>query len=107
MGEVRVESRVPFGPGLSLGDYLERAGGLGDDGDRGKAYVEYANGWRDVSSKFLFFRSDPGVQPGSTIVIPPKGEGEGFRVDEFLTRTLSIMGTLATVAIAAKQLGGA
>ena len=106
-GEVRVESRVPFGPGLSLGDYLERAGGLGDDGDRGKAYVEYANGWRDVSSKFLFFRSDPGVQPGSTIVIPPKGEGEGFRVDEFLTRTLSIMGTLATVLIASKQLGGA
>jgi hypothetical protein len=27
-------------------------------------------------------------------------------VDEFLTRTLSIMGTLATVLIASKQLGG-
>jgi polysaccharide biosynthesis/export protein len=107
MGEVRVVSRVPFGQGLSLDDYLERAGGVGEDGDRGKAYVEYANGWRDVSSKFLFFRSDPGVQPGSTIIIPPKEGGEGFRVDEFLTRTLSIMGTLATVMIAAKQLGGA
>ena len=92
---------------MSLEDYLTLAGGVGDDGDRGKAYVEYANGWRDVSSKFLFFRSDPGVQPGSTIVIPAKAEGEGFRVDEFLTRTLSIMGTLATVMIAAKQLGGA
>jgi polysaccharide export outer membrane protein len=106
-GGVRVASRVPFGESLSLEDYLALAGGVRDDGDRGKAYVEYANGWRDVSSKFLFFRSDPGVQPGSTIVIPPKAEGEGFRVDEFLTRTLSIMGTLATVLIASKQLGGA
>ena len=106
-GEVRVVSRVPFGEGLSLGDYLERAGGVGSEGDRGKAYVEYASGRRDVSGKFLFFRSDPGVQPGSTIVVPRKVEGGGFNADVFLSRALSVLGTLATVLIASKQLGGA
>jgi polysaccharide export outer membrane protein len=106
-GEVRVVSRVPFGEGLSLGDYLERAGGVGAEGDRGKAYVEHASGRRDVSRKFLFFRSDPGVQPGSTIFIPRKIEGGGFNADVFLSRALSVLGTLATVLIASKQLGGA
>jgi len=105
-GAVRVESRVPFLEGLSLGDYVARAGGTGDRADRWKAYVQYANGSLDVSSKFLFFKTDPRIQPGSTIVVPTKEEGdEGFQLDQFLTRTITILGSLATVWIAADRIG--
>ena len=55
-------------------------------------------GERDRSSKFLFFRSDPGVEPGSTIRVPVKqpDEGGGFNADQWLTRMLSI----ATILVA-------
>ena len=102
-GAVRVVSRIPFERGLSLGDYVERAGGVGDRADRGKAYVRYTNGQLDVTGRFLFLRRDPRVEPGSTIVIPEKPEDDqGFSLDLLLTRTLSIIGTLATVLIATR-----
>ena len=55
------------------------------------------SGERDTSGKFLFWRSYPKVEPGSTIYVPAKPEEEGFRWDTFLTRTLQVIGTVATV----------
>jgi len=105
-GGVQVVARVQFQPGQSLGDYLDRAGGMVDRADRGKAYVQYANGRLNVSSKFLFFRNDPTIEPGSTIVVPLKAEDdEGFQLDQFLTRSMTILGSLATILIATNRLG--
>ena len=98
VGAVEFPARVQWVPGRGFGDYLDQAGGVTEQGDRGRASITYANGERDQSSKFLFFRSDPGVEPGSTITVPVKqeDEGGGFNFDQMLTRVL----TLATIIVA-------
>ena len=98
VGAVEFPARVQWVPGRGFGDYLDQAGGVTEQGDRGRASITYANGERDRSSKFLFFRSDPGVEPGSTITVPVKqeDEGGGFNFDQMLTRVL----TLATIIVA-------
>ncbi len=87
---------------MSLVDYLDQAGGVVEDGDRSRVVVTYANQERQRSSKFLFFRSDPRIEPGSTISVPFKEprEGGGFNADQLITRVLS----LATILVALKSL---
>lgn len=102
LGAVGTASRVQWRPGLGFGDYLARAGGVTQEGDRGRAFITYANGELDRSGRFLFFRSDPDVLPGSTITVPVKerSEGGGFDVDVWLARVLS----LATVIVAVNSI---
>ena len=98
MGAGGCPARVEWRPGMGLGDYRTQAGGVTEQGDRGRASVTYANGERKRSDRFLFFRMDPDVQPGSTITVPVKQpkEGGGFNTDQWLTRMLSI----ATILVA-------
>lgn len=98
VGQVEFQTRVQWRPHLGFGEYLAQAGGVTDQGDRGRASVTYANGERERSSRFLFFRMDPSVEPGSTITVPVKApkEGGGFNTDQWLTRMLSI----ATILVA-------
>ena len=91
-------SRTRWREGMTLGDYLDQAGGVVEEGDRNRAVVTYANQERKRSSKFLFFRSDPKIEPGSTISVPFKEqrEGGGFNGDQLLTRLLCV----ATILVA-------
>ena len=102
IGAVEFQSRTRWREGMSLGDYLDQAGGVVENGDRNRAVVTYANQERQRSSKFLFFRSDPGIEPGSTISVPFKERREdgGFNADQVLTRLLSV----ATILVAIKAL---
>ena len=102
IGAVGFQSRTRWQEGMTLGDYLDQAGGVVEDGDRSRTVVTYPNQERQRSSKFLFFRSDPKVQPGSTISVPFKEqrEGGGFNADQVLTRLLSV----ATILVALKAL---
>ena len=102
IGAVEFQSRTRWREGMSLRDYLDQAGGVVEDGDRNRTVVTYANQERQRSSKFLFFRSDPRVEPGSTISVPFKErrEGAGFNVDQLITRVLS----LATILVAITRL---
>ena len=102
IGAVGFQSRTRWREGMSLGDYLDQAGGVVENGDRNRTVVTYANQERQRSSKFLFFRSDPGIEPGSRISVPFKEprEDRGFDADQFLTRTLS----LAMILVAFNQL---
>ena len=77
IGAVRFQSWTRWREGMTLGDYLDQAGGVVEDGDRNRAVVTYANQERKRSSKFLFFRSDPKIEPGSTISVPFKEQREG------------------------------
>ena len=96
-GAVEFESRARWVDGLSLQNYLDQAGGVREDGDRDRTVVTYANNERRRSGKFLFFRSDPEVKPGTVITVPEKLEVDGgFNVDQWLTRVLS----MATVLVA-------
>jgi protein involved in polysaccharide export with SLBB domain len=88
LGAVEFQSRTRWQEGMSLGDYLDQAGGVVENGDRNRAVVTYANQERQRSRKFLIFRSDPRVEPGSTISVPFKEprEGSGFNADQLLAR---------------------
>ncbi len=88
LGAVEFQSRTRWQEGMSLGDYLDQAGGVVENGDRNRAVVTYANQERQRSRKFLIFRSDPSVEPGSTISVPFKepGEGSSFNADQLLAR---------------------
>ncbi|MGQ0816353.1 MAG: capsule biosynthesis GfcC family protein, partial [Gemmatimonadota bacterium] len=104
-GAVAFEARVPYQRGLSLSDYLRKAGGTLDNGDRGRVSFRYANGEINTTRRVLVSRRDPDVRPGSTIVVPIRPEGKGFDWDNFLSKTLAVLSTLATVTIAASTLG--
>ena len=96
-GAVEFESRTRWVPGLGMGDYLDQAGGVREDGDRARTVVTYANNERRRTSKFLFIKSDPEIKPGSVITVPQKMQsGSDFNLDQWLTRVMS----LATVLVA-------
>ena len=73
-----------------------------EDGDRNAAVVTYANQERQRSSKFLFFRSDPRIEPGSTISVPFKEprEGGGFSANQLIAQVTA----LATIVVLIDQL---
>jgi len=84
---------LSYGSG-SLKSYISDAGGVTDNGNLKKAYVQYSNGISKKTGRFLFFRNYPKVTPGSKIIVPERSPNEkrGLSVIEISTLT----GTLAT-----------
>lgn len=103
-GAVLFEARTIYRPGMSLDDAIAAAGGYARDADRGRVSVEYANGTRDAVRKTLWiFNNDPDVEPGSTVFVPVREQGEGFDWDSALSRTLAVLSTFATVYLAVSR----
>ena len=103
VGAVGFQSRTRWRPNWNLGNYLEQAGGTLENADRNATVVTYANQERQHTSKSLWlFRSDPEVQPGSTISVPFKEpeEGGGFDSNQLLAYVTSIM----TLLVLSEQL---
>jgi protein involved in polysaccharide export with SLBB domain len=69
-GEVLNPTSVRYDDSRSFSNYIDAAGGITDNAQRRRAYIVYANGEVDRTKRFLFFRSNPSVEPGATIVIP-------------------------------------
>lgn len=103
-GAVAFESRAVYTEGRGLGDFLDEAGGALREADLDRISVQYLNGSRAVTWKFLFFRRFPEVKPGSRIYVPRKPEESERDWDQFLTRTLSVTSTLLTILVALDRL---
>jgi protein involved in polysaccharide export with SLBB domain len=105
-GAVMFASRVLYRPGMDLSDYLDQAGGTSDIADTRRITVSYANGERATVRRTLFVTRVPEVRPGSVIHVPdkPPEERAGFNVDQFLTRTLTIITTVVTLLLAVDRL---
>jgi len=73
-GEVLFPVQVRYEKGLSLREAVSKAGGFTNQALKKRAYVIYANGEVDRTRKFLFFKNDPSIEPGATVVIPSKEE---------------------------------
>ena len=99
-GAVAFETRVRYERGLSLEDYLSRAGGVTDEGNASKASVRYPNGELRTTSRTLLIKRTPRVEPGSTITVPVKSGDEGINWDQFFSKMLTIATTFATVVVA-------
>lgn len=98
-GAVEFQTRVRWREEFSLSDYIEQAGGVVETGDRDAAVVTYANQERQRTSRILFFRNDPPVEPGSVISVPFKepDTSEGFNANQLLAWSTSILTLLILV----------
>lgn len=104
-GAVNFEARVLYVPGRSLDYYIDQAGGYAERADRHRTTVTYASGERAAVLKRWVGRSDPRVQPGSQIFVPPKPEGTGgTNWDQIVGRSAAVLSALATVMFAISQL---
>ncbi len=79
-GEVLFPTRVVFENRMNLKDYISRAGGFTDNSRKARVYVLQPNGNAERTKHFLFFRSYPGVTPGSEIIVPRQREVERRRL---------------------------
>jgi polysaccharide export outer membrane protein len=69
-GGVQNPIAIAYVEGNSLQDYLDGAGGYTEYADKKNVYVKAPNGISTKRRRFLFFRINPKVVPGSEIVIP-------------------------------------
>jgi protein involved in polysaccharide export with SLBB domain len=85
----------------SLKSYIADAGGVTDNGNLKKAYVQYSNGISRKTKKFLFFRSYPKVLPGSKIVVPEKSatERRGLSIIEISSLTGTLTALISLIAV--------
>jgi protein involved in polysaccharide export with SLBB domain len=93
-GAVGFPTSVIWEPGLSLGDYVSRAGGYADGSDKWKTHVVYPNG---MSKQIRRIWNDPGVMAGSTVVVPTKKPSDDVGRLATLKEIASIFASVATV----------
>jgi protein involved in polysaccharide export with SLBB domain len=71
-GAVLTTASISYKAEYKFNDYIDEAGGFTDNARQSKAYIIYPNGRKDRTHKFLFIKSRPKVEPGSTVVVPFK-----------------------------------
>ena len=72
MGEVLFPTYVGYQKGMRLGKYIDNAGGFSLQAEKKKVFVLYANGTAKSTSRFMWIRFYPKLQPGARIVVPEK-----------------------------------
>ena len=105
IGEVYQPVVFTFTAGLSVGDYIGKAGGYKDDADKQAVYVVKASGAVEVSKGRLFSFSGGGrsISPGDTIVVPLETE-EKLKGLPLFTQASQIIYQLSLGAAALNQL---
>jgi hypothetical protein len=91
---------------MGISEYIRQAGGSLDDADLNKISVEYANGRRETTKKFLWLiRRHPRVEPGSVIFVPAALPSEGGGgLGQILGNTMSLVTTVLTLLVLSDQL---
>ena len=94
-GEVLAPSLVRYQKGLSLIDYIDRAGGFGNQAKKRAIYVLYANGDVRATRNSLFFRNYPKLEPGAIIIVPSKPERQRLSTGE----SIGIISAITTMGV--------
>lgn len=94
-GEVLAPSLVRFEKGLSLREYVNRAGGFSDRAKKRSVYVMYANGDIKSTQNSLFFKNYPELEPGAIIIVPSKPERQRLSTSE----SIGIISAVTTMAV--------
>lgn len=103
IGSILLSTQIPFDASNTYLDYINAAGGYSGDAWKRKSFIVYANGKAATTKHFLFFKSYPKVQPGSTIVVPKKEEKKSLNTGEIIGIS-SALASLAGVVIAILRL---
>lgn len=96
-GDVMYPITMNFDKGKSLGYYIKRAGGYGDNARKSRVYAIYMNG----SVKQISHWSSKDIQPGCQIVVPSKKQKDKISTAEILSigsSSASIAAVVATIA---------
>jgi protein involved in polysaccharide export with SLBB domain len=100
-GAVQAPAIFVYQRGLSVSDYIERAGGPTENADVRRAIVSFASGFSRRNHRVLgLFTSEPTLEAGARIIVPVKPEKQGTTWGDALNRTLQIASTLASLAVA-------
>ncbi|WP_426292932.1 SLBB domain-containing protein [Dyadobacter endophyticus] len=96
-GGVYNPSLVNFDKNFSFKEYISQAGGFTERARKSRTYVSHPNGRTYRTTRLLFFRSYPKVEPGSVITIPMKTE----RPDRQMSpgERIAIISLISTLAI--------
>ena len=94
-GEVLAPSLVRFEKGVSLREYVNRAGGFSDRAKKRSIYVMYANGDIKSTNNSLFFKNYPELEPGAIIIVPSKPERQRLSTSE----TIGIISAITTMGV--------
>jgi polysaccharide biosynthesis/export protein len=99
-GAVGFETRVLHVPGQPVEYYIDQAGGFDPDADRRRTTVTFQDGARTRAGRRFMDMNRPDPAPGSTVFVPRAPEEVGVNWDQVLSRSLSVMGTVATLLVA-------
>ncbi|UFH55965.1 SLBB domain-containing protein [Spirosoma sp. KNUC1025] len=97
-GAVLNPALVSYKSSYTFDDYVSDAGGFTEDAVDKKTYVIYPNGHKKRTHKFLFFKTRPPIEPGSTVIVPFKPFEPRARMST--GERISILSLLATLAFA-------
>jgi len=99
-GEVISPLNVRFDNQFGFKDYINDAGGFTSTAKKGRSYIQYPNGRRKQTRRFLFFKFYPKVEPGSTIFVSKKPERQPINLQSII----AITGSIATLALVVDRL---
>ena len=94
-GEVLAPSLVRYEKGMTLSQYVNRAGGFSDKAKKKSVYVLYANGDIKSTEMSLFFKNYPEIEPGAVIIVPKKPERKSMTTGE----TVGIISAITTMGV--------
>jgi polysaccharide biosynthesis/export protein len=99
MGEVLQQNSVPYQPGLSAAEYIDRAGGFSQFADKSEVFVVLPNGSaRRVESSWFDFVGSDDIPPGSAVYVGR--DIAKYDLRQTIVDVTSIFSTLATTAAA-------
>lgn len=99
-GEVTSPLNLRYDKAYSFIDYIDQSGGFLQSAKKGRSYVQYPNGKRKGTKRFLFFKFYPKIEPGTTIFIARKAQRRGLNTAEWL----ALASTMATLALTVDRL---
>lgn len=99
-GEVTSPLNLRYDKSYSFRDYIDQSGGFLQSAKKGRSYVQYPNGKRKGTKRFLIFKFYPRIEPGTTIFIARKPEKRGLSTAEWL----AVASSLATIALTVDRL---
>lgn len=99
LGNVQQESIIPYEKSISFKQAIIASGGILENGDIKKSYVEYQNGLKKSVKSFLGIRNYPKVLAGSKIVVPEKSKKEKRTAAELIGITSSVTSLVAIIRL--------
>ena len=99
-GEVTSPLNLRYDKSYSFKDYIDQSGGFMQSAKKSRSFVQYPNGKRRGTKRFLFFKFYPKIEPGTTIFVAKKPVRQPMNAAQWI----GIASTMATLALTVNQL---